>query len=93
MPSVATAVGFAASSEPIALGEMKIGAVVVIGHVGAALAALLPARREHEVLHQQLASAFEQVGQLARPFQSIEDGVLVDMHPWKGGSLAGDLVA
>jgi hypothetical protein len=67
--------------------------VGVVGHVGAALAALLPARGEHEVLHHELAAAVEQVGQRARALGRVEDVVLVDAHPRQRAALARDLVA
>ena len=68
-------------------------AVGVVGHVGAVLAALLPARREHEVLHQQLAAAVEQVGQRAPAHRRVERVGLVDPHPGQRPALARDLVA
>ena len=47
----------------VAMRQVHVHAVDVVGHERAARAALLPARAEHEVLHQQLAAAFEQVGE------------------------------
>ena len=49
--------------------------------------------REHEVLHQQLAAAFEQVGERAPALGRVEDVVLLDAHPRQRAALAGDLVA
>ena len=48
---------------------------------------------EHEVLHQQLAAAVEQVGERAPALGRVEDVVLVDAHPRQRAALAGDLVA
>ena len=48
---------------------------------------------EHEVLHQQLAPAFEQVGERAPALGRVEDVVLLDAHPRQRAALAGDLVA
>ena len=48
---------------------------------------------EHEVLHQQLAAAFEQLGERAPALGRVEDVVLVDAHPRQRAALAGDLVA
>ena len=73
--------------------EVHVHAVGVVGHVRAARATLLPSWAEHEVLHQQLAAAFEQLGEGAPPFGCIEDVLLVDALPRQRAALAGDLVA
>jgi len=54
---------------------------------------LLPPRGEHEVLHHQLAAAFEQLGQRAPALGPVEDVVLLDAHPRQRAAFAGDLVA
>ena len=54
---------------------------------------MLPPRPEHEVLHQQLAAAFEQLGERALALGRVEDVVLVDAHPRQRAAFAGDLVA
>jgi len=46
----------------VAMGEVKSHAVDMVGPEGAARAALLPSRGEHEVLHRKLAAAFKQIG-------------------------------
>ena len=48
---------------------------------------------EHEVLHQQLAPALEQLGERAPAVGRVEDVVLLDAHPGQRAALAGDLVA
>eukprot|EP01136_Pigoraptor_vietnamica_P030119 Opistho-1_new@88919 len=77
----------------VALRQVRQHAVGVVGHEGATRAALFPVRAEHEVLHQQLASAFKQLGERAPAFQSFEDIVLLDAHPGQRTALARDLVA
>src|SRR5262249_62167118 len=48
----------------------------------AALAALLPLRGEHEVVHRQLAPAVEEVGQGLPPLGSVEE--VGFLHPQPG---------
>ena len=43
----------------VALGEVDEGAVEMIGKIGAALAAFLPVRPQHEVVDDELAPAVE----------------------------------
>ena len=73
--------------------QVNVHAVAVVGHEGAARATLLPPWGEHEVLHQQLAAAFEQLGERAPTLGPVEDVVLIDAHPRQRAALAGDLVA
>ena len=73
--------------------EMRDHAVGVVGHVGAARAALLPARREHEVLHDELAAAVEQIGERLPAVGPIEDVRLVDADPGQLPAQLRDLVA
>ncbi len=82
-----------ATKRDVAMRQVHVHAVGVVGHERAARAALLPARPEHEVLHQQLAAALEQVGERARALGRVEDVVLLDAHPGQRAALAGDLVA
>jgi hypothetical protein len=63
--------------------------VGVVGHVGAVLAGLLPTRGEHQVLHQQLAAAVEQVGQRATAHRRVEFVGLVDPHPGQRSGRSG----
>src|SRR3989442_10648333 len=48
---------------------------------------------EHEVLHQQLMAALEQLGERALALGPVEDVVLLDALPRQRAALAGDLVA
>ena len=77
----------------VAMGEMHGHAVGVVGHVGAARAALLPARREHEVLHQELVAAGEQIGQRLPAVRPIEGVRLVDANPRQLPAQLRDVVA
>ena len=77
----------------VAVRQVHGHAVGVVGHERAARAALLPAGAEHEVLHQQLAPALEQVGERAPALGRVEDVVLLDALPGQGAARAGDLVA
>ena len=56
-------------------------AIGVVGHEGTALAALLPPRRQHELLHDELRPAVEQVGKRHAALRSFEDIILVDPNP------------
>ena len=62
---------------------MREHPVGVIGHVGAALATLLPARPEHEVLDDQLAAPAEKVRERNASAPALEAVVLFDLHPRK----------
>ena len=72
----------------VAVRQVHEHAVGVVGHVRAARAALLPARPEHEVLHQQLAPAVEQLGERAPALGRVEDVVLGDALPGQRAALA-----
>src|SRR5580700_4417319 len=78
--------------DDVTLCQVHGRAVGVVGHIGAILAALLPARSEHEVLHQQLAVAVEQIGQRAPAHRRVERVGLVDPHAGQRPALACDLV-
>src|SRR3546814_12742666 len=71
------------------MGQMRCHAVTVVGHEGATRATLLPSRAEHEVLHQQLPAALEQVGKAAPALGCVENVILVDAHPRQRAALAG----
>ena len=58
--------------------EQTVGHLVRPGR--AARAAVVPARVEHEVLHDQLSAPFEEVGQRRLSLRSFEDVVLLDPH-------------
>ena len=73
--------------------KVHIHAIAVVGHEGATRATLLPVRSQHEVLHEQLPTAVEQVGERAAALGRFENIVLVDVNPRQRTALAGDLVA
>ena len=73
----------------VVIGQMLVHAVGVIGHEGAARAAFLPSRPEHEMLHQKLRPAVEEIGQRARAVERIEHIFLFDAHPRQGEPLRG----
>jgi hypothetical protein len=75
------------------MGEMHQRASDVIGHERAAGAALLPARAEHEVLHDQLAASLEQIGEALFSTGRIKDVVLIHSHPGQVTTLRGERVA
>src|SRR5438093_3930496 len=54
-------------------------AVKMIGQIGAAFAALFPARTEHEMINNQLAAALEQIGQSLFSLWAIKDILLLDL--------------
>src|SRR5450759_1457501 len=57
----------------VAIGEVNEAAVEMIGQERAAWTTLLPPRTEHEVVHNQLASAVEEVGERFLAVRTIED--------------------
>src|SRR5450755_3409929 len=58
---------------------MQVGQVTdAIGLVGADRAALVPGRVEHEVLHDELSPALEQIQQAGLAGRALEDVVLLD---------------
>src|SRR3954453_5125119 len=59
----------------------------MVGEVGAALAALFPARPEHEVVDDQLAPAGEQVGQGLLTIRAGEMVGFVHPHPRQPAAL------
>jgi hypothetical protein len=65
----------------------------VIHVKGAAWAAFLPLRAEHEVVDDELASPFEQVGESFIAARRIEDIVLFDFNPGKLAAFGGNRVA
>ena len=60
--------------------QVHVHAVAVVSHEGAARATLLPARGEHEVLHQQLAATFEQFGERAPALGRVENVSFLSMR-------------
>src|SRR6266516_6038044 len=60
---------------------------------GAARAAILPLRGEHEMVYDELATAVEQVDQALLSFRAVEDIVLLDPHHRQPPPLGGHAVA
>ncbi len=73
--------------------EMLVGAVDMVGAERAAGAALLPVRREHEVLHDELAAPVEEIRKRAFSRRRVENVFLLDLHPWQLTAFGHDLVA
>src|SRR3989442_705839 len=65
----------------VALCHVHAHPVVVVGPERAALAAVAPTRIEHEVVHEELAPALEQVAEGLCALGTLEDVVLVDPDP------------
>src|SRR5438270_12157479 len=59
--------------------QMPVGAVKMIGQIGAAFATLFPARAEHEMINNQLAAPLEQIGQRLFSAWSVENIFLLDL--------------
>jgi hypothetical protein len=53
----------------------------VVGHKGATLAALLPAGGQHELLHDELRAAIEQLGKRFAAIWSLKNVILFDPEP------------
>jgi len=54
--------------------QVPVGAVEMVGQVGAAFATFLPSRSQHKVINDQLVAILEQVGErflAVRPFEPI----------------------
>jgi hypothetical protein len=64
----------------------------VIGEERAARAALFPVGPEHEVIHDQLAAAVEQLGERLFAVRAVEGVLLVDFHPGQLASLARERI-
>jgi hypothetical protein len=59
---------------------MQVGQVTdAVGLVGTDRAALVPGRVEHEVLHEQLGPALEEIQQADLAVRALEDVVLLDL--------------
>jgi len=77
----------------VALREVPVRAVDVVGQERAAWAALLPPRTEHEVIDDQLAAPVEQVGEGLLPVRPLEDVALLDPHPGQLAALGAQPIA
>src|SRR5436190_2187429 len=60
--------------------QMPIGAVKVIGQIGAALATFFRARTEHEMIDNQLATTLEQIGQSLFSLSSLKEVLFLHFH-------------
>src|ERR1700731_4202491 len=63
--------------------QMPVGAVEVIGQIGAALATLVPIWTEHEMINDQLTAPVEEIGQGFLAIRSVKNVVLVDLDHWQ----------
>src|SRR2546422_2816357 len=77
----------------VALREVHDGAVDMVGQEGAARAPFLPPRAEHEVVHDQLAPAVEEVSQRRLARRALEHIGLVDPHPRQRAALGAQPIA
>src|SRR5436190_10880850 len=60
--------------------QMPIGAIKMIGQIGAALATFFPARTEHKVIDDQLAASLEQIAQRFFSLWSLKRVPFLDFH-------------
>src|SRR5262245_2166164 len=77
----------------VAMREVDVDAVEVVGPEGAVLAAHLPIRGEHEVVDGELAPRAEEPGERFLPARPLERVRLVDLFPRELATLAAELVA
>ena len=71
---------------------MQVGQVTdVVGLVGADRTAFVPGRVPHEVLHDELSPALEQVQQAGLAVRALEDVVLLDLDGRHLAASARDL--
>ncbi len=75
------------------MGEVHVEALEGVRPERAARAALVPLGSVHEVVHEQLAVAIEQIRQIQASSWPVEAVLLVDSDPWQRPSLRGELVA
>ena len=59
----------------------------MIGAERAAHTALLPARSEHEMRHNELAPVLKKIGQALSSAWAIENIVFLDLYPGQGAAL------
>ncbi len=72
---------------------MRDHALEAVGPERTALAALVPVGREHEMLHHELAAAFEQIGQRHLARRPVEHIGRVDLDPGQRAPLLVEPVA
>src|SRR5436190_2028152 len=75
------------------MGEVDGHPVKMIGKIRAARAALFPAGTEHEVIDDELATAFEQFGERLFAARAVEYVVLVNLDPGQFAPPPAQLVA
>src|SRR3954467_12204356 len=71
---------------------MDQASVDVIGQERATLASFHPTRTEHEVVHDQLAPAIEQVCERHLAVRSVEQIVLLHFDPWQFAAAPAQLI-
>jgi hypothetical protein len=72
---------------------MQVGQVAdIIGLVGADRTPLIPGRVEHEVLHDELSPALEEIHQAGPARRAVEYVVLLDLHGRQLTAPARDLL-
>src|SRR5215469_13202396 len=72
---------------------MYAEAVEVVGQERATLAAFLPARAEHKVIDDKLASPVEQIGECHFAAGTVENVLLFDSLPWQLAAQPTQLIA
>jgi hypothetical protein len=72
--------------------EMEMRLVEPVGDGRTARTTFVPVGVEHEVVHEQLRPAVEQVGERGFAAFGVEEVVLVDPHPRQLAPLAGNVV-
>src|SRR5262245_15462968 len=76
----------------ISCGEMHDRASEVVGEVRAVLAALLPARIEHEVVDDELPMASKEIAQRRLPLQAVEHVLVFDLDHRKTPTFAAERI-
>src|SRR5262245_922068 len=72
--------------------KVEVRRVEPVGDRGAAGAALVPVRVVHEVVHDQLGTAAEQIGERGLAVFGVEQVLIVDAHPRQLAPQTGELV-
>src|SRR5262249_8336327 len=72
--------------------EVHDAALEIVSPERTALAPLLPLRREHEMVDDQLRALGEQVAERDLSVRSVEHVRLVDPHPWEFAPLRAQTV-
>src|SRR5262245_6997760 len=73
--------------------EVLAGGVHVIGEERAAIADVVRARRQDEVVDGELGASIEQVGERALSLGRVEDVILLDFDPWQRTARCGHAIA